>query len=149
MVFVFDDSGVFEAPIEIVWAYFNSGPAHRSAHHHRKSHLEELSETSFVASWEQDYNGGPVFFKMHGTEYPPLGLAYEILAGPFAGSKFFFYYTPVGDRTQVSLVGEFASDSIPAALLKSKVIDFFAIEFEQDREGLDRYQTKDTYDQHP
>ncbi|MFZ1023632.1 MAG: hypothetical protein WAN87_05815 [Thermoplasmata archaeon] len=143
MVFIFDDSGVFEAPIGTVWTYFNSGLAHRSAHHHRKSKLEELSEASFVACWEQDYEGGPVVFRVHGTEYPPLGLAYEILEGPFVGSKFFIYYTPLGDRTRVSLVGEFASDSIPTAELESKVTDFFATEFEQDRMGLHRFQTKD------
>jgi hypothetical protein len=142
VVFITDDSGVFEAPIDTVWAYFNSGVAHRSAHHHRQSKLEELSETSFIATWEQEYDGGPVLFEMRGTEYPPLGLAYEVLAGPFAGSRFFFYYTPLGDRTRVTLVGDFASGSIPAAELEAKVIDFFATEFEQDCEGLDRFRAQ-------
>jgi hypothetical protein len=138
MVFIFDDSGVFDAPLEAVWKYFNSGVDHRLAHRHRKSRLEEQSETSFVASWEQDYEGRPVVFKMHGIAFPPLGLAYEVLDGPFDGSKFFFYYTPLGDRTRVTLVGEFASSSIPLRELESKVIDFFATEFEQDAEGLRR-----------
>jgi hypothetical protein len=142
MVFLFDDSGVFEAPLDSVWKYFNSEVAHRSAHHHRQSRLEELSATSFVASWEQDFEGGSVQFKMRGTEYPPLGLAYEILEGPFAGSKFFFYYTPLGERTRVTLVGEFASESIPEAELPSKVIGFFSAEFLEDAEGLRHFQTR-------
>ncbi len=136
VTFVFDDSGIYDAPVELIWKYFSSAVDHRVAHRHRNSRLTELTDTSFIASWEQEYEGRPVTFSMRGTSFYPLGLAYEVLEGPIAGSKFLFYYTPLGQRTRVTLVGEFSSPTIPPGQLPSKVMDFFSTEFEQDAEGI-------------
>lgn len=136
MVFYHDDAGEFEAPLDLVWAYFRSPGDHRTAHGHRHSRLESLTETCFLATWEQEFAGRSVEFQMRGTEFPPLGFAYEVLRGPFAGSKFFNYYRPRGPRTGVTLVGEFRSLTLPDGELEAAVRAFFDTEFEQDRAGL-------------
>jgi hypothetical protein len=41
----------------------------------------------------------------------PLGLVVEALEGPIAGSKFFNYYTPKGNKTGVTVIGDFKSPS--------------------------------------
>ncbi|MFI5417967.1 MAG: hypothetical protein ACHQ2Y_03600 [Candidatus Lutacidiplasmatales archaeon] len=135
-MFLIDDSGEFEAPLEAVWQYFESTADHRAAHHHRNNRLELLPGDSFLASWEQDFEGRSVAFTMRGTTVHPLGLAYEVLEGPFAGSRFLNYYTPKGGRTGVTLVGEFTSRTLPRDELEGKVLTFFGDEFAQDVTGL-------------
>jgi hypothetical protein len=73
---------------------------------------------------------------MRWTSFAPLGLAYDVLEGPFAGSKFFLYYTPRGERTEVAIVGEFTSPTIPASEVVKALGQFFATEFAQDSEAI-------------
>jgi hypothetical protein len=48
--------------------------------------------------------------KAKGTMYYPLGIAFEILEGPFSGSKFFTYYiSKDNNKTSVNVVGDFRS----------------------------------------
>ncbi len=73
---------------------------------------------------------------MRWTAFPPVGIAYEALEGPFSGSTLFLCYTPRGKRTGVVLAGEFVSPTIPASRLKRSVDAFFSLEFQQDANGL-------------
>ena len=142
VLFLLDDQGVFDAPLETVWRYFESPGDHRVAHLHQNSRLEMLREGSFLASWEQEVDGRTVAITMRGTALHPLGFAYEVLAGPFAGSKFLNFFTPRGRSTQVTLVGQFTSATIPADELEPWVRRFFDLEFEQDLEGIRRMQAR-------
>ncbi len=136
MVFVRDTNGVFEAPLSAVWEFVGSGDGHSNAHEHRNASRTIHSEVSGTYAWEQPFDGTPMRFSMRWTSFRPVGLAYEVLEGPFQGSKFFLYYEPRGPRTGVSVVGEFVSPSLGPAEIEPAVERFFALEFEQDSAAL-------------
>ncbi|MCI4319066.1 MAG: hypothetical protein L3K23_02900 [Thermoplasmata archaeon] len=73
---------------------------------------------------------------MRWTSFHPVGVAYDVLEGPFAGSRFFLYYTPRGQRTGVTVAGEFVSPTLPSGELEKAVDAFLATEFRQDRDAL-------------
>jgi hypothetical protein len=57
--------------------------------------------------------------------YYPLGIAFEILEGLFADSKYFVYYIPIdNNKTGVTVVGDFKSNMIPEDEIKPIVLDF-------------------------
>ncbi len=136
MVFVRDEGSVFDAPLAVVWDFFGSGKEHSDAHRHRDVERQRLAENSGRYAWTQDFRGGTARFVMRWTSFAPVGLGYEVLEGPFAGSRFFLYYTPLGERTGVTVVGEFTSPTLPASEVANAVGAFFATEFEQDRAAL-------------
>ncbi|MCI4362923.1 MAG: hypothetical protein L3K13_01265 [Thermoplasmata archaeon] len=132
MVFLVDKGGVFDAPVEEVWMYLASGEEHSQAHLHEAVRRVAHSPNSLTYSWEQRFDGEPVRFAMRSTSFAPVGIAYEVLEGPFTGSSFFVYYAPRGDRTSVTVVGEFLSPTIPPSHVAAAVERFLALEFEQD-----------------
>lgn len=136
MVFVHDEGSVFEAPLDLVWEFVGSGDGHSSAHAHLHSERRPRPGNSGEYSWEQEFDGTPTTFTMRWTSFPPLGIAYEVLAGPFEGSRFFLYYVPMGARTGVSVVGEFASRTLPESEIRAAVDRFFSKEFEQDHAAI-------------
>ena len=136
MSFVRDEGSVFNAPLEEVWRFLSDPQAHQSAHHHRDVERKSLGENSGDYSWVQDFEGRAERFRMRWTAFPMFGIAYEVLEGPFVGSKFFAYYRPRGPKTRVTLVGDFVSPTIPAARLEPSVLAFFALEFEQDNAAI-------------
>jgi len=136
MVFVRDEGSVFNAPIEEVWRFLSTESAHSEAHRHRKVERKPRQGNSGEYTWEQDFEGKPAKFAMRWTSFPLFGIAYEVLEGPFVGSKFFSYYRPRGTMTRVTMVGDFVSPTIPAARLEAAVLGFFALEFEQDSAAI-------------
>jgi hypothetical protein len=136
MVFVRDEGSVYNAPLEDVWRFLSMGRAHSEAHHHRDVERKSLPGNSGEYTWEQEFEGKPERFTMRWTSYPLFGIAYEVLQGPFVGSKFFVYYRPRGNNTRVTMVGDFVSPTIPAARLETAVLGFFALEFEQDSAAI-------------
>ncbi|MGP8077267.1 MAG: hypothetical protein ACLQD8_09340 [Thermoplasmata archaeon] len=136
MVFVRDEGSVFDAPLEEVWKFVGSGDEHSRAHRHRGWRRERGEGNSGTYSWEQEFLGAPARFTMHWISYHPLGVAYDVLEGPFAGSRFFLYYVPQGQKTGVTVVGEFASPTLPESRLKDEVLRFFSVEFDQDSAAL-------------
>jgi hypothetical protein len=136
MVFVRDEGSVFNAPIEEVWRFLSEGPGHSEAHRHRKTERKSLSGNSGEYTWEQDFEGKPEMFTMRWSSFPSFGIAYEVLQGPFVGSKFFAYYRPRGAKTRITVVGDFVSPTIPSTRLEAAVLGFFALEFEQDSAAI-------------
>jgi hypothetical protein len=136
VIVIRDDGSLFDGTVDEVWAFVGSGDHHSEAHRHRDPHRERVHDRLGTYSWEQDFEGGPARFSMRWTSFHPLGVAYEVLEGPFRGSKFFLYYTPRGPRTEVGLVGTFVSPTIPEDRLEASVRRFFDLEFEQDQAGL-------------
>ena len=97
MTFIQDSGGIFEAPLEMVWKLAEDHAEHGNKIHPdtRNNKTEIIGETSFINSWEQDdENGQTIRMKVKGTTYYPLGIAFEVLEGPFADSKYFVYYFP-------------------------------------------------------
>lgn len=136
MVFLRDEGSVFDAPLEDLWAFLDAGLVHSEGHGHRRIHRQRLSESSGVYTWEIPFEGTPTVFTMRWTAFVPVGIVYEVLEGPFTGSTFFLYYTPLGAKTGVSLVGEFRSPTLPPAETARAVEAFFAREFEEDSASI-------------
>jgi hypothetical protein len=142
MVFIKDEGAFFDAPLEDIWKFLGSGKAHSEAHQHRKVRRRALGENSGIYSWEQDFRGKPQRFSMEWRSYYPLGIGYEVVQGPFEGSKFFLIYTPDGARTGISLVGEFISPEIAQKCIKDYIKAFFDLEFDQDSEALLKFKAE-------
>ena len=137
MVFVEDSGSVFDAQLDMVWKL---GEAHikegnRIHPNTRNNKSEILNETTFINSWEQvdDANGQNIRMKIRGTMYYPLGIAFEILEGPFVDSKYFVYYIPIdNNKTGVTVVGDFKSNLIPEDKIKPIVLGFSERVFNED-----------------
>jgi hypothetical protein len=123
---------VYDAPLDRVWEFVGSGNSHSLAHRHRRIRRDLLSPNQGEYSWEQELDGAPTRFMMRWVSYHPVGVAYDVVDGPFAGSRFFLYDTPQGVRTEVGVVGEFQSPTLPEGEIRAAVDRFFALEFEQD-----------------
>lgn len=136
MVFVRDDAGRFPAPVDRVWAFVGSGKAHSRAHRHAATRRRRLPGNSGVYSWVQGFRGRRTRFTMRWRSYHPLGLAYDVLEGPFAGSRFFLYYRPAGGATRVAVVGDFTSPTLPPGRVAPAVRAFFSVEFGQDLRAI-------------
>jgi hypothetical protein len=138
MVYFRDRGSVFAATRDEVWRFVGSGDHHSEAHHHRGVRRELFPGNSGRYSWEQEFLGRAERFTMEWVSYPPVGIAYRVREGPFAGSTFFLSYEPRGRRTGVEIVGDFVSPTIPAHRIPAAVDRFFATEFEQDRDAIAR-----------
>jgi hypothetical protein len=138
VVFLRDEGSVYDAPLDEVWEFVGSGDHHSTAHGHSHSERTPVSPTVGEYAWDQPWEGRPTRFKMRWTSFPPLGVAYQVLEGPFTGSHFFLYYEPLGSRTGVAVVGEFVSPTIPADRIDAAVRRFFEVEFEQDAAAIAR-----------
>jgi hypothetical protein len=141
VVHVADGGSVFDASVAEVWAYLGSRFDHQKAHGHTAV-VRRLGKGTGLYSWIQPFEGRPTRFTMRWRSYHPLGIAYRVERGPFAGSAFFLYYTPTGRRTAVTVVGEFVSPTLPSARVAAAVRRFFAKEFVQDRVGLRQHRAR-------
>lgn len=132
-----DEGGVFGAPLEAVWRFVGSGVGHSEAHAHRRVRRRIFTPSSGRYSWEQEFDGRNARFTMRWRAFVPVGVVYDVLDGPFTGSRFILYYTPRGRRTEVGIVGEFRSPTLPPKQIPAAVRRFFAREFEQDRRAIE------------
>ncbi len=76
------------------------------------------------------------------ARYPPLGMATEVLEGPLAGSKGMTYYTPEGNRTGVTVVGEFASSSLPPDQIEATARRGMPEAFDEDAPAIRAFAAK-------
>jgi hypothetical protein len=81
--------------------------------------------------------------KVKGRSYYPLGIAFEILEGPFADSKYFVYYIPLNNnKTRITVVGIFKSSILPEEQLKPIVLGFLEKAFSEDFAYLNALEPK-------
>ncbi len=140
MVFIEDRESVFDAPIDKVWRLAQAHATEGSKIHPGAKNVvtEMLSENTFVNGWDQEMDGQTIRIKIKGTIFYPLGVAFETLEGPLAGSTYFTYYIPRADnKTNVVVAGEFISKSIDPTVgddekLRSIVSSTFEKVFEED-----------------
>ncbi|MCH8022168.1 MAG: hypothetical protein IH932_00265 [Thaumarchaeota archaeon] len=137
MVFIKDEGGYFKAPLDKVWKLVQLHSTELTKIHKgvKNPITETLSETSEITTWD-DENGGKIKARLE--VFAPIGLAIEFLEGPFAGSKFFNYYTPRGDTTGITVVGEFKSPSMSDEELKEAVTAFLEQGFNEDNAYLEK-----------
>jgi hypothetical protein len=143
MVFVADWGSVFDSPLDVVWKYVQSDDDHGNSHKGRRNFARKpVNENTVMLSWEQDIDGHWVKMSNRLTFHPPIGFFVEPLEGPMAGSKFFNYYVPKGDKTEVVVVGDWQSKMIPAAQLEKAVMANLEKVFHEDSDGLKEFSRK-------
>ena len=143
MVYVHDAGSTFDAPIETVWKYLQSDQDHGPSHEGRRNmERKQLSENSVQLTWEQEVDGKWLKFANKLTFHPPVGFFVEPLEGPMAGSKFFNYYVPKGNKTEVVVVGDWNSKTIPPAQLEKAVWANLEKVYHEDSEGLKSFRAK-------
>jgi hypothetical protein len=151
MTFIQDSGSVFEAPLEMVWKLAEDHVEQGNKIHPntRNNKTEIIDETSFINSWEQDdENSQTIRMKVKGTTYYPLGIAFEILEGPFADSKYFVYYFLLDNdnsKTGVTVVGDFKSNVIPEEQIKLTVLSFLEKVFSEDVAYLNTIKQKESH----
>ena len=68
--------------------------------------------------------------------FPPFGIVQEYLEGPMAGSRAFQYYTPKGDKTGVTVVGDFTAKGMDDDMVKHMALQNLEIAFNEDNANL-------------
>ncbi len=139
MVFVIDEGAVYDAPLDKIWKLnMAHGSSMAKIHPGAKNPIfEQLSDTVFRASYETDVGGQSAKIAVKFTFYPTLGFAAEHEEGPFEGTKFFNYYTPKGNQTEVAVVGEFVSKApMPDDQVKEGVLTMLEQFFQEDKAFL-------------
>jgi hypothetical protein len=137
MVFIFDEGSKFKAPMAKVWELNASEGKH--AHPSLRNQKVEMQGEHAILTYEtQNPDGTWSTSKTRTTAYPPVGVVLEVIEGPLAGSKSFQYYTPKGNDTGVTVVGEFTGKGIPEAALKKAVMAFLDTVFNEDQKNLSK-----------
>jgi len=145
MVFIEDREGIFDAPIDKVWKLAKAHAIEGSKIHPSAKNVttETINEQVFINSWEEEeINGQSVKIKMKETIFYQLGIAFEAIEGPFAGSTYFIYYIPLeNNKTNVVVAGDFRSQSVDPVVddderLRSIVLSKFEKVFHEDCEYL-------------
>lgn len=133
MVYLLDEGSVFNAPIERVWQYLRS-----EEHNHpsMSSVSREVTGNTAIIAAERTIGGKRVRMKIKNTLYPPFGMVQEHLEGPTAGSKAFLYYIPKGDKTGVTVVGDFRLEGADEQSTKEAVLAQLQVAFDEDNANL-------------
>ncbi|HLM90577.1 MAG TPA: hypothetical protein VK424_00750 [Thermoplasmata archaeon] len=143
MVFVADWGSTFDAPIDVVWAYLQAETEHGPSHKGRRNfERKQVNDMTAMLAWEQDIDGHWVRIASNITFHPPVGFFVETLEGPMAGSKFFNYYVPKGEKTEVVVVGHWNSKMIPPAQLEAAVMANLQKLYDEDSAGLKGFSRK-------
>jgi hypothetical protein len=135
MVFIVDDGGEFKVSRDKLWKYAQSQNEH--AHPSMRNAKIIQDGKGMVMTFDVVApDGSTEKRKSLITPVPPVGTWIEELEGKFAGSKYFNYYTPKGEKTGITVVGEWVSSTIPAERLKKAVMDHLDTIFKEDEANL-------------
>ena len=135
MVYIEDEGSEFDAPIEKVWKLAQSEQYHNHSFQQNPS-VTMQGEHPVLSFDVKTPEGRTVRNSIKLTPVPPLGTFLEYVEGEMAGSKAFNYYTPKGNKTGVTVVGEFVSKSIPTEQLRKMVMKNLETSFNEDQANL-------------
>ena len=128
MVHIVDEGSVLDMPLEKLWEYLPS-----EAHKHSANVISrELQGNVLTLVSERNVDGKAVRSKLRLTMYPPLGVAQEHLEGPTAGSKVFTYYTRKGDKTTITVVGDYKMAGANDEDTRNAVMQMLGWSFDED-----------------
>lgn len=133
MVYLIDEGSVFDGPIEKVWKYLQS-EEHR--HPSVKMISRDVNGNAVTITSERTFMGKVVKGRIKNTLYPPFGFVQEHLEGPSAGSKAFLYYTPKGDKTGITIVGDFIIKGLDEKVTHDAIMAQLQITFDEDNANL-------------
>ncbi len=134
MVRIVDDGSHFDAPLDKVWKLVDAHNTEISTIHPeiRNVKIEQGGENQGILTFDSEDKGQTFRTKLRITVLPPFAQAFEALEGPMTGSKFVNYYTPKGNKTGVTVIGDFESPMIPPAHLEGAVHEFLDNGFNAD-----------------
>ena len=139
MVFILDQGSVFDAPLEKIWRLMSSPAEHKHPRGMRNLKVERTADPAVrLMEWEGESQGTVFPIKWKIIFFPPIGFAIDYLEGPLAGSKEFEYYTPMGDKTGITCVGEFKAAGMSDDKLRAIVMDLYEQVFREDQDNLAR-----------
>ncbi len=143
MVHVRDEGATFDAPVDVVWQYMNSGPTHGEAHKTvRNRTTQPAGENAMIATMERSWNGHWIKVVSRMSLLKPLGIVQEFLEGPFAGSKAVMVYSPQGKKTRVDVYGEFTSPTIPEKDVEKAALKWLAQSYDEDAPAVRAFAAK-------
>jgi hypothetical protein len=96
----------------------------------------ELTGNAVVITGERNIMGKLVRTKITNTLYPPFGFVQEHLEGPTAGSRAFVYYVPKGNKTAITVVGDFRLEGADEQRTKDAVLAQLQVSFDEDNANL-------------
>jgi hypothetical protein len=134
MVYILDEGSVFDAPIDKVWKYLTS-----DEHRHNSLKLisrEMATSNTVIITAERNIMGKTVRSKIKNTLYPPFGFVQEHLEGPTAGSRAFVYYIPKGNKTGITIVGEFVLSGMDEKTTRDAIMAQLQMSFDEDNANL-------------
>jgi hypothetical protein len=137
VVFIVDEGSTFKASLDKIWK-LNSTEGQHDHPSLKNLKTQPASEGSMILSYDVDMGGKPITIRTKLTPLPPLGLYFETLDGPLAGSKSIQYYTPRGKETGVTVVGEWKSSAMSDDQIKGAVMGFLQTVFDEDQANLAR-----------
>lgn len=138
MVHIRDD-GVYDAPIDKLWKYWNDNAAHNHTSFQVTKVLEQKGNAMTVMAKVRNPSGGMDTEKLLMTVNQPKGFSVEYLSGLMKGTKQTHTYTSQGSRTRVDVDGEFVASGVDDATLRKGVLANFAQAFEEDSANLKKY----------
>ncbi len=138
MVYILDEGSEFDAPLDRIWKYVQS----EEEHDHKAIKtlgMEMQGDNVVIITNEVTMGMGPAIRnKLKLTMYPPFGIVQEYLEGPMAGSKTFQYYIPKGNKTGVTVVGDFMGKGMDDDSVKAAALQLLGIAFDEDNANLKR-----------
>jgi hypothetical protein len=143
VVHIRDEGGHFDASIQTVWRYLNSGDIHGKVHtNSRNRQVKPVGDFASMITMERNWNGNWVKVVSRVTVLPPLGVVTEFVEGPFASSKMFTIYSPEGvDRTRVEVFGEFLSPVLAPEEIEAAALKWLEDSYNEDAPALKAMQT--------
>jgi len=97
---------------------------------------EMASSNAVVITAERNFMGKTVRTKIKNTLYPPFGFVQEHLEGPTAGSRAFVYYIPKGNKTGITVVGEFVISGVDEKGTRDAAMAQLQVSFDEDNANL-------------
>ena len=85
---------------------------------------------------ERNILGKLVRTKVKNTLYPPFGFVQEHLEGPTAGSRAFVYFVPRGNKTAITVVGDFRLEGADEQRTKDAILAQLQVSFDEDNANL-------------
>lgn len=131
-MYILDEGSVFDATLDKILKYRRS-----EVHQHPSVRLISRKTEGNVIEMVQERNmGTPMRIKVRNTIYPPFGMVQEFLEGPMAGSRAFQFFIPRGDKTGVTVVGDFVVEGEDDARVKEIILEQNQTLFDEDNANL-------------
>jgi len=140
MVFVIDQGSVFDAPIDKIWKYITT--ANNDQHNHTSMMNVQYSiegEHPILAFETEGPGGSKMKQKLKLTMLPPTGYLMEYVEGPLKGSKAMQFYHAMGDKTGITVAGEFVSTIMPENMIHGMVMQQLEMAFNEDQVNLKKF----------